>query len=324
MKYLIILIGLLKAYAFADYKPSFVYQIDPYFGHHVILAEKATSTLKLFKHDDGFIDAIKSYPIATGLIPGDKRIQGDKKTPEGIYITRQFLSSEDLTKRYGNYGKMYGAGAFTLSYPNPYDQLLGKTGGGIWLHSTDDEERISKKLDSKGCVVVDDKNLAEISKYIDLNNTVFVIVDQITYLDKSNWTKNKNEFLALINDWKTGWNEGNFEKYISHYSKSFSDNSRGNYEAFKAYKKLIFQANLGQSVQFDHISIFSHKNHALVIMRQNYKSKTINDIGKKVLHLVRNSRYQWKILRELWSPLKIEGELKVTPDKDYFNLTQAQ
>lgn len=321
---LIVLLGLFSTATMAGFKPSFVYQLDPYFGHHVIVAEKATSTLHLYKNDDGYIQLVKSYPIATGLIPGDKKVSGDKKTPEGVYITQEFLPSAELIKRYGEYGKMYGTGAFTLSYPNPFDRLKGKTGGGIWLHSTDDEERISKKLDSKGCVVVNDKNLVEISKYIDLNNTIFIIVDQITYLEDKNWNRNKQQILGMVESWRKAWDQGNFEDYISHYSKDFSDRTRGSYDEFKAYKKVIFNADLGQSVNFDHITAVTHKNYALVIMRQDYKSKTINDIGRKVLHLVRNSQYEWKILREFWSPLTITGELKFNQNQDYFNLTQAE
>ncbi len=49
-----------------------------------------------------------------------------------------------------------------MNYPNPIDQRLKKTGGGIWLHSTNDETRIEKGLDSRGCVVAANNDLKEI------------------------------------------------------------------------------------------------------------------------------------------------------------------
>lgn len=324
MKKLIVFIGLMANITYADYKPDFVYQTDPYFGHHVIVAEKASHTLFLYEHDNNFIKLLKKYPMATGLVPGDKKVQGDRKTPEGIYLTTEFLSAQDLLKRYGDYGKMYGSGAFTLDYPNAYDLIQGKTGSGIWLHSTDDETRISKRLDSKGCVVVNDKNLAEISKFVELGNTTFIITNEITYLSQESWERNKTELTGFIESWKTAWNKSDFENYIKHYSPKFFDNSRGNLSEFTAYKRNIFKADLEPVVNLDHISIFALGKYAVAIMRQDYKSKTINDIGKKVLYLVQNSRYEWKIVRELWSDLKNKGELKFSPPQDYFNLSQAK
>ena len=68
-----------------------------------------------------------------------------------------------------------------MNYPNIIDKRSGKTGGGIWLHSTNDETRIEKGLDSRGCIVTTNKELIEISNFIELNKTPIIVVENINF-----------------------------------------------------------------------------------------------------------------------------------------------
>ena len=123
--------------------------LDDFFSHHILIAEKSTHQLHLFRNKGSYPEHIKTYQMATGKKAGNKFFQGDHKTPEGVYQFTNFLTHEDLIKRHGKAGEIYGVGAFVMNYPNPIDQRLQKTGGGIWLHSTNDETRIEKGLDSR-------------------------------------------------------------------------------------------------------------------------------------------------------------------------------
>ncbi len=88
---------------------------------------------------------VKEYPSIHGKVEGDKQVQGDLKTPEGIYfVTRKVTQQLDFME--------YGPHAFALSYPNPVDRLLDKTGGGIWLHS---KGRPIKGVQTRGCIAVE-------------------------------------------------------------------------------------------------------------------------------------------------------------------------
>ena len=75
------------------------------------------------------------FPIVSGLNHGDKQIQGDQKTPEGIYFVTHQLPQERLRK-------VHGAYAFNLDYPNLLDLREKKTGGGIWIHGVEYEDRV--------------------------------------------------------------------------------------------------------------------------------------------------------------------------------------
>ena len=48
--------------------------------------------------------------MATGKKKGDKRVSGDRKTPEGVYNFQQFLPAKELLRRYGKEGEIYGSG----------------------------------------------------------------------------------------------------------------------------------------------------------------------------------------------------------------------
>jgi murein L,D-transpeptidase YafK len=292
--------------------------MDQKFSHHVILVEKATHKLHLYENKNSVPKLIKSFNTATGKFKGNKSVNGDHKTPEGIYTIYEFLSKEELYKRHGKYADIYGSGAFPMNYPNLIDTREGKGGGGIWLHSTDDDSRIYKGLDSRGCVVVQNQDLKEISQYIDLNHTPIIVVQDIYHLSQSTWERNRKDIHETIQKWGKAWQEKDFETYISSYdTEKFKDNKHGNYYGFKSYKKAVFSRDDQPQIKLDFTSIFSSENYAIVYLQQDYKSAIINDIGKKTLYLQKNQNYEWKIVGEVWN--RVDGNvLAFTPSRKFF------
>lgn len=295
------------AYEIEEFLPSNIYLMDENFSHHILLVEKSTHSLFVYENQNGFPKLVKKYNSATGKFNGNKSIQGDRKTPEGVYYLNEFFESKELIEKYGEYGKIYGAGAFTTNYPNIMDARQGKTGGGIWLHSVDDEARVSKGTDSRGCVLVVDNDLKEISQFIDLKNTSMIIVQDLKFLNKETWEKNRNEIKQFVDSWASAWKNKDFDKYINSYSKElFESESKGNFTAYKSYKKAIFAKKDKPDIYFSNLSVMYHSNYAVVQMQQDYNSAVIQDIGKKTLYLVKDENYNWKIVAEQFS--KIEGQ----------------
>lgn len=306
-RFLTLVLSLISFEIYAEnFLPSNIYLMDQNFAHHILLVEKSTHSLFVYENQNGTPKLVKRYDSATGKYKGNKKVQGDRKTPEGIYTLRKFHSSNQLLDKYGDYAKIYGAGAFTTNYPNVMDSRRGKTGGGIWLHSTDDNSRVSKGLDSKGCVVVVDDDLKDVSQFIDLENTPMVIVQDLNFLKKETWTANKSELETFVESWANAWREKDFRKYIDSYSKeSFYSDSKGNYSAYKKYKRAVFSRKDKPEIFFSNISIMTQGEYAVVQMQQDYNSAVISDVGKKTLYLVKDANYNWKIAAEHWS--KIDG-----------------
>lgn len=313
------LLTLIVGHVYAEeFFPSNILMMDEKFAHHVILVEKATHKLHLYENGGTNPKLIKTYNTATGKFKGDKSINGDHKTPEGIYSINDFLSKEELLRRHGKYAEIYGAGAFPMDYPNFIDERAGKTGGGIWLHSTHDDNRISKGLDSRGCVVLQNADLRDISQYIEIDHTPIIVVQDVMYLSKTTWDRNRSDISGAVTKWANAWKKKDFDSYISSYdSQRFHDRSKGNYNSFKAYKKAVFSRADSPDIKLDFISIMSNSEYAVVHLKQNYQSSIINDIGKKTLYLKKDDNYDWKIVGELWSKTE-SANIAFTPSKRFF------
>ena len=293
-----------------SYLPQGILQLDDYFSHHLLVAEKSTHRLYLFSNDGSHPRLLKVYPMATGKKTGDKIYRGDHRTPEGVYRLYQFLPHQNLMKTHGEEGKIYGVGAFVLNYPNPIDHQKGKSGSGIWLHSTNDESRIGKGLDSRGCIVTFNSHLIEISKYIELHRTPFIVVHDLTWLDKKTWQRKRDELQKMISTWLQAWQSEDLKTYLDSYHQDFKDPIRGNLPRFKYYKKRIFQKPGTPQISIDHLGLLQSKDYVVATFRQSYTSDTVKDVGKKTLYLKRDQFYHWKIIAEVWSKAGIHPNTK--------------
>lgn len=292
-----------------NFYPSNLLLLDEKFARHVILVEKSTHSLFVYENNNGQPKLVKEFKIATGKLKGDKEAQGDHRTPEGVYVVETFHSEPELLQKYGNQGKMYGSGAFPLNYPNVIDERLGKTGNGIWIHSTDDDARINKGLDSKGCVVLANNDLKELSRFIDLKSTPVVIVQNLHFLSEKSWKTNRDEVLSMLEKWMNAWKEKDFNSYISSYHElDFHDKSKGSFKNYKNYKQQVFARPDKPIINFLYTSIIVTDQYAFVQLQQDYKSQIINDIGHKTLYLKKNSHYDWKIITELWEKVSHEDK----------------
>ena len=126
-----------------------------------VLVKKSSKELTLFSGPD----RIKTYKIALGKNPvGHKVIEGDKKTPEGMY----FIDARNKNSKYHL--------ALHISYPDKIDALkarnLGSSpGSGIMIHGTGDEYEWMGKLHASinwtdGCIAVTNKEIEEIWRLV--------------------------------------------------------------------------------------------------------------------------------------------------------------
>ena len=100
---------------------------------------------------------IKSYEIDLGRQPvGDKKYEGDGRTPEGLY----FVDRLNPNSRYHL--------SVGISYPSAQDvaeaAMLGlRPGGDIFIHGLGPEGRALNKADwTAGCIAVTDEEIEEI------------------------------------------------------------------------------------------------------------------------------------------------------------------
>lgn len=169
----------LRAYtdapAFGDIPSNFV-ELGPGV-RHAILVDTSRSRLYLFgRAPNGALRVEANYYVTQGKLGAEKQRAGDLRTPLGVYfITRE------VGKRW--LAQIYGAGAMPLNYPNAWDRLLGRTGGGIWLHGVPPDSYARPPLDSDGCVVLANPDIEALMRHVDGGTTPVVITRSAEWLD---------------------------------------------------------------------------------------------------------------------------------------------
>ncbi len=94
----------------------------------------------------------KAYYVSLGQKGAGKGRAGDKRTPLGVYEILQTKLDQDLPD-------IYGVGALTLNYPNPWDKMNGRTGYGIWLHGVPHSSFTRAPLATQGCVALNNQEM---------------------------------------------------------------------------------------------------------------------------------------------------------------------
>jgi len=264
------------------------------FSPYAFLVDKSTRTLTVWRNENDKPKLVGAWPADIGRAGGDKVAEGDFKTPEGIYFfqTKMDGAKVDFSQ--------YGVRIFTMDYPNYFDKLEKKTGSGIWLHAIPDSKSLLRG--SRGCVVVRNKVIEELAQYIDLKKTPIVVINQVNYLNESQWTEQRKVFAQWLEDWRTTWMGKDFDKYMALYSERFIGNGM-NKEQWRAYKK-----NLGDNYKFidvnlKDVQIFNHGTKIVVRFLQDYKSDKKKDYGAKILYAMKVDNH-YEIVGETWTPMR--------------------
>ncbi|NJL26344.1 MAG: L,D-transpeptidase family protein, partial [Calothrix sp. SM1_5_4] len=133
------------------------------FSQYAFLVDKDARTVTVWQNAADKPKLIGAWPTDIGRRNGDKLVQGDHRTPEGVYFFQTAMDGRKVDF------SQYGARIFTLDYPNYFDRLEKKGGNGIWFHAIPDSKSLLRG--SRGCVVVRNKVIEELAKYIDLKRT---------------------------------------------------------------------------------------------------------------------------------------------------------
>jgi murein L,D-transpeptidase YafK len=208
---------------------------------HIIVVDTAKSRLFVYKKTDDGLQYVADYYVTIGKNGVGKQVQGDKRTPLGVYFAGQKLTQP--------LADMYGDGAYPLNYPNELDQHQNKNGSGIWLHGTPTDTYSRPPRASDGCVVLSNPDLKALAPILQTGKTPVIIADNIQWLDTSQSTteieaqaSEKEALQKAIDDWRNDWISQDTDDYLSHYSKKFFY-SDGGFQKWADYKRGIQATN---------------------------------------------------------------------------------
>lgn len=279
----------------------FNYELGP--EQHIFIVEKISQTLYIYSNYKE--SPVATFKITTGKNGGPKISEGDLKTPEGIYFFTDILSSDRLPKV-----EDYGEKAFVLNYPNPLDKHQNKNGSGIWLHGAFDAAKIKTPFNTRGCVVLSNNDLIEVSKYIYLNKTPMCIYEKIHFDTIDNIKKKRDKIIEMLKDWKTSWENKDIDGYIAYYDPGFTYN-RMDLRQFKNVKAGLNEKYKYIRVFLSDIDLYSFNGYFVVLFNQLYLSDKSQFYGKKIQYW-KGDEDSGKIADEMSFNLPIPSKFEAT------------
>ncbi len=250
---------------------------------HLIIASKQNKEINIYDVHNN-IKHIDKIEALFGKIDGDKQIEGDLKTPIGVYDFTSRLSK--LTKLEDRFGPL----ALTSNYPNLMDKnIFKKTGYGIWLHGKPLDN--TTKLDTKGCIAIDNKKLIATNEKIDYKDTVLIIAKN--EIAKSNLIE-ISAILSNLYAWKHSWEDNDFNHYISYYNPRFKRFNNQSLSKFRQFKRNIFKRKEKKQIIFKDIEIIPYyfgdnDKYFRIRFFEDYRSNRFDFKGNKELYVSLNN-----------------------------------
>ncbi len=270
--------------------PSSLLDLGTGGNSYALVVDKSLSRLDIYrKLDNESIVRVASYRASTGLNGGDKQREGDERTPEGIYYFIRIREEKELASK-------YGLRAFDMNYPNYFDKLEGKDGHGIWLHATDEPERLNEPRTTLGCVVVSNEDIREISDFITLYRTPIIISERSSYSNAGRLKAERGRVQNFVNQWLEAWSTQDYSSYESCYAAQFRGGGNRR-DAWFSRKRNVFTATGSAKIEIADLKVLRGESNYVVTFFQRYRSNLMDDTGIK-----------WVYLRENGDGLKIVGE----------------
>lgn len=271
--------------------PDALWMIDSHIPY-VLVVDTQKSRLHLFQNNQGRLEAVTDYYVTLGKNGVDKKIQGDKRTPLGVY----YISSS-LKRKLPD---MYGDLAFPLSYPNEWDKHQQKTGSGIWLHGTPSNTYSRAPQDSDGCVVLANPELHSLQRLLEPGKAIMVIAHDLKWISNQSANPSKTQLLQSIEAWRKDWQSKDTERYLSHYSPRFFSVST-DFTGWANYKRRIQKVPGNLSIALSNMTILRYPDSqyhlAMVTFEQHYQTNEIHSIVQKRQYWI-NENQRWRILYE--------------------------
>jgi len=264
---------------------------------------KAKNELRAYSLKTGAV--LKTYRAISGFNPGDKQREGDKKTPEGIYfVTRQIPK--------GQLAALHGAAAFELNYPNLFDRLVKHSGSGIWIHGVDQESRMEKKFDTRGCIALSNKDVVDLAPFLKGDPTPVFVLSGDTDNGRAGFEAPGGPYGQRFTAWIQAWNSKDPEPYLQFYDERMK--SRGmDFKTWANYKRRLTKQYKKISVVADDVRILQHDKYAISFFTQDYSSDRYHARHKKVAYWV-GGQTDARILSEEVVGQEVSELLKPTPE----------
>lgn len=240
---------------------------------------------------------LMSFRIAIGKQEGDKQVEGDNKTPEGIYFSQDLIDGSTLPAK-------YGPKAIPINFPNPHDLMMSKTGHGIWLHGVEQDQRVEQAKVTEGCVAFYNADILTLARWLKPYQAMVMISRDGSQSNKPEDLRNVRERTL---EWIDAWKDRQLDQFLSFYSPDKFQFQKMNLKAYGEYKDRVFKSYKNMELKADNLRVLAHSKYAMAIFNQDFNgdNRYVSQ-GRKVLYWTKNDKGEWQIFREMFENRRIE------------------
>ncbi len=184
-------------------------------NRHAIAVDASRSRLYLFENTASGLKLLADYYISVGKSGIEKKVEGDLRTPLGVYFITSNLDPNSLKD-------FYGSGALPINYPNQLDMRRGKTGSGIWLHGTPREQFSRAPLSTDGCVAIANPDLERIARTVEIRTTPVVIAQSLQWVAPQALSAESKSFEEALRSWHHAKSKGDMAQLSNWYAPDFT------------------------------------------------------------------------------------------------------
>ena len=278
---------------YADYYPASI--LDMGQDSHMLLAEMSTGRFFVVKNTNGRPQIIYDYYMTIGKAGYGKQVEGDNKTPLGLYHVTREIDGAQLPD-------LYGSGAFPVNYPNKIDRWRKRTGYGIWLHGTPSDTYSRAPLASEGCFVLSNEDYDHVAPLIRaVERPRVLLVETVSWLSASEYDTHKKNYIDVLKGWAADWESLDVERYLSHYSIEDFNLGADNFAQWSQRKRNVSKSKEFVQLAIDVNGLFIYpgeKDMFVVDFQQRYLSNNYQSKSAKQQYWQKNRQGQWKIIYE--------------------------
>ncbi|ACU91179.1 L,D-transpeptidase family protein [Desulfomicrobium baculatum] len=245
------------------------------------------------RNKDGELKKMKDMSCTTGMHGGGKLLEGDRKTPEGVYFLQGKATGGLDFDSFGNT-------AFPLNYPNPVDRIQGKTGNGIMIHG---RGRSFGPRQTLGCVVLENDDVDTLDRHVRIHATPVVIAESVSLTGKAGPPPE-----IVLGTW--GWikaRERRENAFFEIYDPARFEKSTG--MSFARFRQKILQefaTSRWIDLRIEDLQVVQGPDYMVSVFAE--RTLPHGEQGWRRLYWMRQVEL-WKIVGEEWIPQNLGGSV---------------
>lgn len=161
---------------------------------HAVAVDASRSRLYLFKNGPDGLKLERDLYVSIGKQGMAKRVEGDKRTPLGVYWITAAVPETQLDER-------FGSAALRFNYPNAWDRVVGRTGSGLYLHGVPPSVLNHVPWATDGCVAMANDDVRRLLKTLAIDTTPVVIARELNWVPPQEARQAAAEFRPAYTAW---------------------------------------------------------------------------------------------------------------------------